>query len=270
MEMQNFNPESNNNFKAYEASRNRGKVVGGILLIVIGSLFLFRELGVDFPRWLFSWKILLIGIGIVLGFKHQFKSGGWFIPIIVGLTFLLIDWFPILPIKQYVWPSIIILVGVFLIFKPKRRNPYKNWKKYERWNERHNFGYQESSSQTFDNSTAANSEDTINSSTFMGGVKKNIISKNFKGGEISNVFGGAEINLSQADFEGSIKLEVNQVFGGTTLIVPANWQINSELTSIFGSIDDKRPVVPQTGTEQKKILLLEGNTVFGGIEIKSY
>ena len=37
------------------------------------------------------------------------------------------------------------------------------------------------------------------------------------------MFGGAEINFMQADIQGRVELEVNQVFGGTKLIVPAHW-----------------------------------------------
>lgn len=113
-------------------------------------------------------------------------------------------------------------------------------------------------------------EDVIDSTSFMGGVKKNILSKNFKGGEITNVFGGAEINLSQADFEQSVTLEMTNIFGGTRLIVPANWEISSELVSVVGSIEDKRPTQSNVSSDVKKVLILKGTTVFGGIDIKSY
>src|SRR5690606_6223030 len=85
----------------------------------------------------------------------------------------------------------------------------------------------------------AAAEDRIESVSIFGGVKKNIVSKNFRGGEIVNFFGGSEINLIQADINGRINLEVVQVFGGTKIIVPANWTIHSEMVAIFGGIEDK-------------------------------
>ena len=72
----------------------------------------------------------------------------------------------------------------------------------------------------------------------------------------------------QADIKGKVRLEVVQVFGGTKIIVPANWTIHSEMVAIFGGIEDKRP--PQLNSIPDKILIIEGTSVFGGIDIKSF
>ena len=92
-------------------------------------------------------------------------------------------------------------------------------------------------------------------------------SKNLRGGEIVAVFGGAEVNLTQADFYNRIEIEVVQIFGGTKLVVPANWEVRSEAVALFGGIEDKRmPMAPSPD----KVLVLKGTTIFGGIEIKSF
>jgi predicted membrane protein len=102
-----------------------------------------------------------------------------------------------------------------------------------------------------------------------GGTKKNVISKDFKGGEVTCVFGGAEINLSQADINGKVVLEMHQVFGGTKLIVPPHWQVNHQETVAFmGGIEDRRPDTKDT--DPNKILILKGTSVFGGLDISSY
>ena len=54
----------------------------------------------------------------------------------------------------------------------------------------------------------------LDSVTIFGNVKKLVYSKNFKGGDIVSIFGGSEINLTQADFSGSISIEMVQIFGG--------------------------------------------------------
>lgn len=113
------------------------------------------------------------------------------------------------------------------------------------------------------------SDDHIESVTVFGGVKKNVISKNFKGGEVVVVFGGGEFNLMQADFEGTVILELVQVMGGTSLIIPSDWEVKSSLVTFLGSIEDKRPVQPPTNNAAK-ILVIQGTAVMGGIEIKSY
>jgi predicted membrane protein len=256
MENQNINKEQQEQmWRNWEKESRRGKVAGGFLVVIIGTLFLARELGAELPHWLFSWKTLLIGIGLVIGIKHSFRRPGWLIAIAIGSIFLLSDVYPGLIMKSVLVPVIIILAGLFMIFKPRRNYRRRHWR---RWQKYHGHCYNINS----------HKEDYLEANCVFGTVKKNIISKDFKGGEVNVVFGGAEINLNQADITDKARLEINQVFGGTTLIIPANWEIKSELTSVLGSIEDKRPVQPSTGTG--KVLILEGNTVCGGIDIKSY
>jgi len=250
--------------KQTEQSQRRGKVVGGILVVAAGSLFLARELGADIPHWLFTWKTFLIALGIITGVKHNFRNAWWFFLVAIGGVFLLGDFYPMLNIKPFIWPVLIILFGLMMIFKPRRRFNHKHWKyahhKYSRYAQQGNCYTREDSV----------NDDYVESTSFMGGVKKNVLSKKFKGADITNVFGGAEINLSQADMESTATMELTNVFGGTKLIIPAHWEINSELVSVFGSIEDKRPMQPNTTMGEPKVLVLRGTTFFGGIDIKSY
>jgi hypothetical protein len=58
------------------------------------------------------------------------------------------------------------------------------------------------------------------------------------------------------------------VFGGTKLIVPPHWDVKTELVTIFGGIEDKRHIASKI--DSSKVLIIQGTTVFGGIEINSY
>ena len=64
--------------KQSERSHKRGKVFGGILVVIAGSLFLGRELGAEIPHWMFTWKAFLIALGLLIGVKHNFRNAGWF------------------------------------------------------------------------------------------------------------------------------------------------------------------------------------------------
>ena len=76
------------------------------------------------------------------------------------------------------------------------------------------------------------SEDYIDATTVLGGIHKNILSKNFKGGDITIFMGGAEINLSQADIQGTASLDITQIMGGTKIIVPS--PLGSQESADFG------------------------------------
>lgn len=251
--------------KQSEQSHRRGKVVGGILVVIAGSLFLARELGADIPHWIFTWKTLLIALGIMTGVKHNFRNAWWFFLVAIGGVFLLGDFYPTMNIKPFLWPVLLILFGLMMIFKPRNKFKRRHWNRFQHG--RHGFSNRRNECYT---SETTSEEDTVDFTTFMGSVKKNILSKNFKGGEITNVFGGSEVNLSQADIDKTATLELVNVFGGTRLIIPANWEIHSELVSVFGNIEDKRNMQSSLNSDNAKVLVLKGNTFMGGIEIKSY
>ena len=116
---------------------------------------------------------------------------------------------------------------------------------------------------------AADRNDIIDATAVFGGVKKIILSKNFKGGDITNFMGGSEINLTQADFNGRVKIDATNIFGGTKLIVPAHWDVQSEVVAVFGGVDDKRRFIG-VQPDPNKVLILDGTCLFGGIEINSY
>lgn len=263
--------KDDNMWNNIEKSHRRGKIMGGLLIVAIGSLFLARELGVEIPFWIFSWKMLLIGLGLVTAVKHKFLHPAWVLLVGVGVAFLLTDIYPEMQIKPILWPSLIILFGLAIIFKPHRKRAFSRHR--EHWRKHHQKHYDKYHSRSQDfcsREEEPTKEDFIDSIAFMAGVKKNILSKTFKGGDITNIFGGSELNLSQADFEGKANLEITQVFGGTKLVVPANWEIKSELVTVFGSVEDKRPAQPNLSNEPLKVLVLTGTTVFGGIDIRSF
>ena len=112
--------------------------------------------------------------------------------------------------------------------------------------------------------------DYLDSVNVFGGSHQTIYSKNFKGGDVVAVFGGCDVNLTQADFEGQIRMEIVAIFGGAKIIVPAGWEIKSEVTAILGGMDDKRAILPTTEDAPRKLLIITGVAIFGGIEIRNY
>ncbi len=249
------NNEQNGSHRWNHKHSRSGRVMGGIVIICVGAALLAKQMGVLIPEWIFTWEMLLIVVGFYIGAKHNFTRGGWFVPIIIGSLFLLDDVFPDMSIGPLFWPIFIIVIGLIMIFKPRSNKWKNNWKE---------------NCAPYSKDKSVN-EDVIDSVSIFGGIKKNIISKDFKGGTITCIFGGAEINLSQADIIGRVELEMTQVFGGTKLIVPAHWNIQTEMmVAVLGGIEDKRPVQKDFVGDINKVLVIKGSSVFGGIEIKSY
>lgn len=242
-------------------SSDSGRVWTGAFLLLIGVAALLRiAFRPIVPDWLFSWQMLLIVLGLFIGVRHAFRGGAWFILMLLGGIFLANEYYPGFIDERYIWPLALIAVGIFIIFNPRRRE--------HRWQEARGPQPQQNTA-VLSQAYSETDDDVLDSTSVFGGVKKTMLSKNFKGGEIVNIMGGSEINLSQCDIQGRVVLEVTQIFGGTKVIVPSHWMVKPEMAAIFGGIDDKR-TFHNTTIDHNKVLVLKGTSIFGGIEIRSF
>jgi hypothetical protein len=252
------------------SSRNSSLWIG-LIVVAVGFFLLMDRLDVIFfPYWFFSWPVLLIVIGLVIGIKKNFKSVGWLILVLIGAFFLLDEIPGFEYLRRYSLPIGVIIVGFFLVFRASvfrgidsdrdKRRVSPDGSSTARATEIFSSNEQHG---------AGSSDDYIDLTTVFGGIKKKIFSKSFKGGQTTNFFGGTELDLTQADIDGDVVLDVVQAFGGVKLIVPSNWELKSELTSILGGIDDKRSV-PTSAVTNNKRLIITGTCIFGSIDIRSY
>jgi hypothetical protein len=248
---------SSSRFSQYNGDNPRGnsatnRVLFGIGIVILGIGLMLKTLGLISFSFHLSWPIILIIIGVLSGLKNGFRNNSWWILITIGTVYL-IPQFQIMgkSSKQFVWPALIIIIGIMIAFRPRR-------------NKKHCYGQPTVNSHITPDSR-------MNLEVIFGGRKEIITAKDFKGGTISVTFGGCDINLTQADFsDESITLDCNVVFGGVELIVPAHWDVQNDIKPVLGAVEDDRVIhVTQSGEIRKK-LILQGNCTFGGIEIKSY
>ncbi|MGM9479251.1 LiaF transmembrane domain-containing protein [Pedobacter sp. GSP4] len=257
--MENLNINDNNHIK------NSGRVWSGVLIVIVGLAFLLNNMGLDIPRWIFSWSNFLIVLGVFIGVRRNFRGIGWLILILIGAYNTLNDIPGIdFDFSKYALGVGLVIVGGFLIFRPK--NSFKDGGLF---GTRKKDKYKSVDPNAFQFDKTANNNDVIDVMAVFGGNSQTVYSKNFKGGDITAVFGGTDIVMTQADFSDTVSLDVTAVFGGIKLIVPQNWAIKSNVTAMFGSVEDKRTHTMPV-SEMQKTLVLDGTALFGGIEIKSF
>jgi predicted membrane protein len=262
-------------------SRRSGRIWAGLFLLLVGGVLLLDQLGFPLPDWLFSWHILLIAIGLFIGFRSNFRNFAWLILILIGGAYTLQDYYHNIQLERFILPGVLILIG--FAFITGRGGHHHRWqrrwtedwdKKREDWEkkwDKQKWKYQMGGNVSTGFSSTRqgySSEDFIDSTSIFGGVHKKIVSKTFKGGDIVTIMGGTEIDLSQADFTGIIRLDVTQIMGGTKIIVPPHWEVRSEVNAIFAGFEDKRQQPAVVNLE--KILVIDGTSIFGGIELKNY
>lgn len=270
----------NTNIDQNNKDPRRNKVMAGTVLLIVGLIILIHQLNFFFfPWWLFRWPMLLIVIGIYSGVKHNFRNAGWLILLFLGLFFLLDQIFPYANISGTFWPLILIAFGIKMILN-RNRSCYRNNRWEQKWRDRMNTPGTSATDPVVDytvpdDTGTANAQnntrygdDYLDVVCIFGGAKKKILSKDFKGGEIVNIFGGADIDFTQADIKGQIYIDVTQVFGGIKLIVPPHWHVTSDAVSLFAGFEDKRMQKSDYGSD--KILVIKGTSIFAGIDIRSY
>lgn len=232
-------------------------------MILLGVLFLLNKLPATsamFPKWFFTWPTLLIGIGLYIGVKTRFRSIAWIVLIGIGSYVLLYDNQIIdQNLKPYLFPIVLIIAGLAML---TRKQGHCRERHAQRWHARRL--RKADSLSTYEEVN----EDRLQVSSTFGNVEKNVFSKNFAGGSIATTFGGAQINFAQADFEGTVTIDVAIMFGGAEIIIPSNWMLRNEISVFFGGLEDRRRG-PAPGTTDK-VLVLKGQIMFGGIEVKSY
>ncbi len=106
----------------------------------------------------------------------------------------------------------------------------------------------------------------IETTAIFGEVKKYVLSKDFKYGSLTNVFGRTTVDFCNADINGTVVLNCTQLFGEIRIKAPANWHIVSEGFNIFVVVDDKRQT-PIASIDGSKTLILRGGGAFGAIKI---
>jgi predicted membrane protein len=115
-------------------------------------------------------------------------------------------------------------------------------------------------------SNDSHNSDYLNSSTFFVFAKRNVDSNNFKGGKIKNVFGETTLDFSKANIVGKITIDITQLFGEMTLIVPTTWRVETDLSQFLASSQVICPE-PKLTENSEKILLVTGSSVFSSLNI---
>ncbi len=264
----------------------------GAFIIFFGLALLFKNMNMDvFPNWLFGWEMILIVIGLVIGVNSKFQKKSSVVLIAIGSIFLLKDIIGV-SFGKFIIPAVVIAVGVYLIKRnrvapqppqgPKDPEDEFDWDKrvdhfytvdndYPTENAESHKPVNASASTGFKGSYgnfAPHHESYLKVDTIFSDTKKALLTTNFLGGTITSVFGSTKINFLQADIKQPVVLDTFQLFGSTKIIIPAHWQVSSDVASVFGELDDRRPMMDITTDKNKKIYIT-GTSIFGGLTIKN-
>lgn len=243
----NESPNPNPGFEKFR--RHRGsdsRVLLGILFVAIGSVLVLNNLDLlpwDLTHVLISWPMLLIVIGLYNLNRRESRAG--IILVTIGVFFMLPRILDV-PDDFYhnFWPLVFVVIGLVFILQWKKSTPSLNHGE-------------------------VNKNDVLDETALFGGRHMSLVSDQFRGGKITSIFGGSRINLLYCKPVDGCVIDVATIFGGTKIIVPENWNVKTEVVSIFGGFEDKRGNSVISRVDQSKVVVIKGAAIFGGGEITS-
>lgn len=219
----------------------KSKPIIGILIILTGVVFLISEIfsfnSIDvFFDW---WPLLIVIYGISqLNKRNDIKTP--VIIIIIGL-FLLLHSLDILMgnLLRNLIALILILAGIQIL-----SNNRKSKKLH------------------------INSKDGLSINSIFSGTHHIEENKDFKSGNIFTLFGGAEVDLRNAEIQDEAFLDISCAFGGVELKVPEEWEIRTGGTPFFGGFENK--TIQKNNKEIiRPVLNITYSAMFGGISMKN-
>jgi predicted membrane protein len=218
------------------------QLVMGVLIVVVGLLFTLENLGfADTEEYLRYWPVGLIAVGLLQlwqGSGCRLVSGSIFM---FAGVWLLLQGMGIVTVSLWnLWPMLLVLAGASMVWRGMS----------VRGGER----------------AIGDTHSTVSAMAVLSGVNRGNTSKTFRGGDITAVLGGCQIDLRQATIEGEAVIDVFAMWGGIEIKVPENWSVSGRVTPVLGGYEDKtRPL--RDGTNQR--LLVRGLVIMGGVEIKN-
>ncbi len=212
---------------------NKRSMFWGILLIVVGILFLGRNMNWwDFSIFFDGWWTLFLIVPSIISLVRKEGMASSFLILALGVLMLLasqnvIEWSMIW--KIFV-PLIIIVVGLSIIFGNRRgRKPKENAKEYV---------------------AIFSSVDEM--------IGK--IESDFK---VTSVFGGVELDMRDVKLEEDLIIDCFTLFGGIDIRLPQGVKVEINGLPIFGGVESKY----RNNDEAKVTIYINHTTIFGGVDL---
>ena len=222
------------------------KILWGIALIAVGSIFALNAFGVTNVEIFFDgWWTLFIIVPCLVGIFSEREKTGNIIGLLIGV-FLLLCCQNVLSFDMF-WklaiPAIIVIVGLKMIFGAI-------------------FG--DKAIKMLETSRKNGDDIKVGCATFSG-QNLNFDGEQFSGAELTAVFGGVKCDLRQAIIEKDCAVNATSVFGGIDILVPDNVNVKVNSNSIFGGVSEKNH---RTAVQGAVTIYINATCMFGGVEIK--
>lgn len=218
-----------------------GRIFFGLLLLVVGVGLLLDALGItNFGAVLHSWwPLVIIGVGISALLSNPRV---WIWPSILIAFGVLLQLGALGIVTFDIWrlvgPVIVIIIGLSFLYNRRHHPPVEEL-----------------------------GEDNVKVFVAFSGQDVRSVTHKFTGGDVTALFGGAKLDLRDAEINGNATLDIFCAFGGVDLIVPEGWVIKTSGLPIFGGWEDKTR--KPKDISKAPVLYVHSTCAFGGFSVKN-
>ncbi len=250
-----------------------GRLVFGVVVIVLGVLFTLDSVGLlDAGRFLRWWPLvpILYGVARLTGFNCRQNTLAGAIFTVAGALFLLHD-FDVVSFDPWslFWPFVLLGIGFSMVRGSMRRQRLHEPGASRGTGPAGGPGGAFASAMGLGPASSGTgaADATLNTFVMWSGLERKVASQEFRGGDVTAVMGGAEIDLRQARLAGGeAVIEVLVLWGGVDLFVPADWRVTVEAMPFMGGIEDSTRLV---AGDARGHLVVKGLVMMGGVEVKN-
>ena len=249
------------------------RIVFGLILFTLGVLFLLDRLDiVEMGRLWDYWPLVFVGVGLgkVMQPAGAPGRGSGAVFIVVGVWWLLANLGVLDHDPVDFWPVVLILIGASILWRAieSARHPAPPSVPPPPPGELAPPAFPVASAGDGAQAPATHDADaTINAVGVLGGVGRKSAARDFRGGSMTAIMGGCEIDLRQASIaSGEAVIDAFALWGGVEIRVPRDWLVVSKGLPLLGGFVDSSAPPPAPAT---KVLVVRGMAVMGGVEIKN-
>ena len=221
-------------------TQSLSRIITGLLILLVGvgawldSLNVYDLWGLAGTWWPVG--VAVAGLLIFIGDRRQYITA--LALLVVGVV-LQLNELDVIAVNVWslVWPVIIIAVGLSVLINRSNRPKLVKGSDYDAI------------------SAVFAGTETINKS------------QDYKGGRVSAIFGGIELDLRDAAIKKEATIEVFALCGGVEIKIPREWKVEHRVTPILGGVESTKHSEKTTGSSPT--LYIVGTVALGGVEIKS-
>ena len=220
-------------------------ILWGIAFIVVGLILAGNAIGItNIDIFFDGWWTLFIIVPCFIGLFNDSDKTGNVIGLVIGGALLLAcqGLLNFEMVWKLVVPVALVIIGVSIIFKDSIHGKINS--EISKINK---------SQKDIPSYCATFSEQNAN-----------FENEEFKGADLTAVFGGVKCDLRQAIINSDTVIKAESIFGGVEIYVPSNVKVKIKSTPIFGGVTDKSV----HNQESEHTIYINLTCIFGGVDIK--